>query len=607
MSNNHYDVLAASVRPKDLTSSAENRALLHRIRNNDPALTSLSLDDEERYDSFLLREGDDLSWLGYFIGRNEKLKRLNIYYLPSCGDQVENFFIGMKSNKSIKSIGFWGVRGFLSLNEGISAINLAHVTTLDMQCDLGEQAHNFAVGLHSCKSLGTYCGPVTAETVASLTALPMLENVGVRIEGPVIRRDECMALRALLGSATKMKRLEICEAGLGNDGLELLAEGLACDASLTHGELDLSSNNIGNEGLQALALSLASNTKLQKLYLGDNNIGDTGLEKLADSLAHNRALHVLSIARNTAITVAGIEAISRILQSRESGLEDLRLDGINISDEGGKTLASALSINKSLVKLSLRCGQNGISIGDVGLRALALGLSSNSHLNTLELSGNTAITASGLRSFKEYFRSPSCALKRLNLLGINIGDAGAHALADALDQNNSLKDLYFGDRGITGKGWERFLKLVCDSSSPHSIQLSNHTLCDLGGYFFNLGGYFFNLSGIDVKHCIAGWLRINNVCQTPNLAAKSKILHQFPDLDMAPLLQWNLTLLPLVKHWFDTFTFSSPNDELEASIQNRKLAAVYQFVRGLSVLVVDRLRAAEIGALEEEERRLLQV
>jgi hypothetical protein len=64
---------------------------------------------------------------------------------------------------------------------------------------------------------------------------------------------------------------------------------------------------------------------------------------------------VLSISGDTAITGTGVRAISRILQSRTSGLEKLCLDRINLGDDGGKMLADALSINKSLVSLSLLC------------------------------------------------------------------------------------------------------------------------------------------------------------------------------------------------------------------------------------------------------------
>jgi len=69
------------------------------------------------------------------------------------------------------------------------------------------------------------------------------------------------------------------------------------------------------------------------------------------------------------------------------------------------------------------------------------------------------------------------------------------------------------------------------------------------------------------------------------LAAKAKIMHFFPNLDMVPLFQWNLKFLPLVKSWFENTT--SSNDEFAANIRNRELSAVYQFVRGLPVMVAD--------------------
>eukprot|EP00984_Skeletonema_dohrnii_P015069 scaffold6450_cov147-Skeletonema_dohrnii-CCMP3373.AAC.1 len=55
---------------------------------------------------------------------------------------------------------------------------------------------------------------------------------------------------------------------------------------------------------------------------------------------------------------------------------------------------------------------------------------------------------------------------------------------------------------------------------------------------------------------------------------------------MVPLFQWNLKFLPLVKCWFENAT--SPDVEFDASIRNRELSAVYQFVRGLPMLVVCR-------------------
>ena len=600
-----YDAAsAATVRIKDITSCASNRARLHRIKNNDPSLTRLYIAEDDEDCFFSVREGDDLGWLGYYVGENETLKSLTIYYLPAQ-ERIKSFFIGLQRNKSIKTIEcLGGIVGILG--EGLSAINLPHVTTMrvfdDEEAEFDhEEAHHFPVGLQRLKALVEYDGPMTSEIVTSLATLPMLEKVTFwRNTNLAISPDECTAMNGLLTNAANMKQLDISCTSLGNEGLKILAEGLGYNASLTDGVLDLSENSIGDQGVKVLALSLASNTKLRELRLSDNNIGDVGLEALAGLLACNRALRALSISRNTAIT-----SVSRILQS--NGLEDLRLDGINFSYEGWNTLADALSINQqSLVSLSLQCSWGGVSIGDDGLRALALGLSRNSHLQTLNLSRNGAITASGLRSLKEYLQSPSCALKELYLYGINIGNKGAQALAHSLLGNKSLISLRFDESGITSKGWnESFLKLVCDSSSPNRLYHSNQTLSHLSGC---LSPY-----GSDVKSHIASWLKINNDCRTPTLAAKSKILNIFPDLDIVPLFQWNLKLLPLLKCWFSV---SSASNNFEASIRNNELSSIYKFVRGFPVLVVDDLRStlnvqverirAKISKLEEEERRLMQ-
>eukprot|EP00984_Skeletonema_dohrnii_P015070 scaffold6450_cov147-Skeletonema_dohrnii-CCMP3373.AAC.2 len=455
--NDQYDALAAGVRIKDIASTASNRALLHRLKNNDPGLAHLFIDEsddnyeEDETDLFQVREGDDLGWLGYFIGRNETLESLYVYYLPTNRDQVENLLFGMQRNKSIKEMAF----------------------DCHQVC-----AHYFAMGLRRCTSLKEFhSGSVTAEIVESLSTLPMLEFVSVwKNGGLAISPEECVALRELLLNANKLNHLGLSGVGLGNNGSELVAEGLACNSSLADGVLNLSSNGIGDTGLQALASSLASNGKVRKLNLSHNNFGDKGLEALAETLAHNRALRVLSISENAAITETGVRALSRSLQSRKCLLEDLQLDSINIGEDGGKILGDALSNNTSLVALSLRCWGNAVSIGDDGLRALALGLSRNSHLKDLDLSGNRAITSVGLRSLKQYFRSPTCALETLEVYSIDFGDEGAYALADALGRNKSVKSLRFDKRGITSKGWKAFLKLICDSSSPNNVYLSNHTL-----------------------------------------------------------------------------------------------------------------------------------
>lgn len=264
--------------------------------------------DDVNFDgvTFFLSEGDDLGWLGHYIGENETLRFLDILYLPAQEQVVKKFFMGLQRNKSIKFIEFNGCHLVGALGEGLSAINLAHVTEMKLDFDLFyeegefpvEETRHFAVGLQRCKSLVRYWGPVTPEIAASLIALPMLKNVhfGGSIEVWENSPDECVALSWLLSNATKMNTLDLSAAGIGNREVKILAEGLASNVSLTDGLLDLSRNQIGDEGLQALASSLVRNTKLRELNLAENNIGDAGLEALADSLVRNRALRKLSLS-----------------------------------------------------------------------------------------------------------------------------------------------------------------------------------------------------------------------------------------------------------------------------------------------------------------------
>ena len=93
---------------KDITSSSHNRAILHRLKNSDPGLTCLyMLDEPEDEDEFIVREGDDLGWLGYFIGRNETLKSLYVYYLPTIEIRLRSFsleYSGTNQSKQLISV-----------------------------------------------------------------------------------------------------------------------------------------------------------------------------------------------------------------------------------------------------------------------------------------------------------------------------------------------------------------------------------------------------------------------------------------------------------------------------------------------------------------------
>jgi hypothetical protein len=439
---------AAEVKIKDVTSCRHNRALLHRIKNNDPGITSLFLvsddmsDADEGYDEddFVIRS-DDLGWLGFFVGQNTTIKRMYIYYLPGDKGRVEEMFQEFQRNMEIDQIDIDGEDGYFLQHEGFSTMNLPHVTKMQVRI-LPEGAKYIASGLNGCESLKQYVGPVTADIIASLSSLPMLESItvvrfGDEMEG--ISQDACAALGEFVKTSTAVKELSLNGVVLEVEGLKSLASGLKNNRSLT--KLLLGRNSIGNQGAAALAASLvytpslellvidnnnigdggltalasfaAGTQTLKELYLSNNNIGDEGVEALASALSSSQSrsrLRFLSLDRNT-ISALGFRANASIVQSGKCTLDYLILDHMNIGEEGGTFLASGLSSNKSLLTLSLQTA----GIDNVGLRNLLAGLSSNASLRTLRLNGNTSITAAGLSHFKQYFQSSTCSLQVLDI------------------------------------------------------------------------------------------------------------------------------------------------------------------------------------------------
>ncbi len=56
------------------------------------------------YVSFVIREGDDLGWLGYFLGKSETLEALNMSEEAIGVNRIGAFIEGLKQNQSIEEM-----------------------------------------------------------------------------------------------------------------------------------------------------------------------------------------------------------------------------------------------------------------------------------------------------------------------------------------------------------------------------------------------------------------------------------------------------------------------------------------------------------------------
>jgi hypothetical protein len=308
-------------------------------------------------------------------------------------------------------------------------------------------------------------------------------------------------------------------------------------------------------------------------------------QNLASALGrmHQNSLKHLSV-ENTEIGDEGITDIVTALRL-QSQLKCLQLYSNDIGRDGCIALVNTLSRWPHSNKLeALHLDYNVVN--DEGLHALVSGLMNCCSLKQLELDGNQSITTAGLRSISPLFQSESHSLEKLSLYGINFGDDGAIALAEGLRGNKSLTELSFHveTAGITAVGWSAFSRLLCDTSTINSTYLSNHTLTKIGGYR-NEGTPYYILDHLTLNK----W-SYASIC-------KSKILRNHPDLDMEPLFEWKMKLLPVVISWLQR----ARTNKYSAS---RKMSALYKFVRGMPDLAVIGYWEGRMIHIEAEKRRL---
>eukprot|EP00985_Skeletonema_marinoi_P020969 scaffold12617_cov138-Skeletonema_marinoi.AAC.4 len=100
--HNYYEANSADVNLEEITSSAKNAKNLQQLRDGDPRLIHLCLSNGDFLSDFCIGEGDDLGWLGYFIGKSEYLQSLDIDYLPDGEQQMHASSEGIARNQSIE-------------------------------------------------------------------------------------------------------------------------------------------------------------------------------------------------------------------------------------------------------------------------------------------------------------------------------------------------------------------------------------------------------------------------------------------------------------------------------------------------------------------------
>ncbi|XP_051763715.1 NACHT, LRR and PYD domains-containing protein 12-like isoform X4 [Ctenopharyngodon idella] len=359
--------------------------------------------------------------------------------------------------------------------------------------------------------------------------LPVVEaSRSAGLIGCNITAEGCAALTSALRSNSLLRELDLTGNKIGDEGLMLLSDGLK-DPHCKLETLRLSYCNITDESCAALTSALRSNSHLRKLDLPDNKIGDEGLTLLSDglkdphcklekltlfdcnitaegcaalasALRSNSHLRKVDLSENK-IGDEGLMLLSDGLKDPHCKLEKLKLYDCNITDEGCAALTSALRSNSHLRELNLsddKIGDGGLTLLSDGLQdphcklekltlydcnitaegcaALTSALRSNSHLRELGLS-QSKIGGRGLMLLSDGLKDPHCKLENLMLYDCNITAEGCAALASALRSNSQLRELNLSENKIGDEG----LMLLSDGLKDPHCKLENLMLwgCDI--------------------------------------------------------------------------------------------------------------------------------
>ena len=637
---------------ESITSSDNNELILEKLRNNDDSFKILGImgDYHEWIDEegFVIEEGDDLGWLGYFIGKSTVVDTLYVDHLPG----VDSLKQGLAQNQSIQTLhicGDLGEAGFQSLAAFLR--NTSSLKALDLQMSITspECAHNIALLLSQCqiRSLKRFAfieidiiDEGFEEIASALRAQPQLEELSLSFMSISSREDApfdfdqrgYVALGATMNNwiLSSFSELRICNSDLHDNGLLALVEGMANCVNLKH--LNLSRNSsitvvglkalsslfqskkfclqsfnvsymdIDGVGTKILAAGIASTPSLKSINLESNAIGDEGLQALAAGLSNNKNLETLHLSNNRPFSAIGLRHLSDVIPTA-SNLKELFLEGNAINDEGLQALAVGLRNHCTLERLDL----SGNAIGSEGLRALVA--SDISSLRSLSLADNV-IDDEALGVFVQGIENFNC-LERLNLASNDmITSSGLAVLTPIFHREScSLKEVDLAPTVIKDSGARAFAEALVGNESLTDFLFGYTNVTALGWSAFSTllcdtssinNTYLSNhtLEEIGIKHyfvrhhqdyipsSIQRCLELNR--QNEYDVPICKILMSHSDLDMTPFLEWKLKLLPFVLAWFERArSCRTYLEESIASFQRRELSALYQFIHGLPLLVAN--------------------
>ena len=337
--------------------------------------------------------------IALLLSQKSFLKHLNFDDIDLDDVGLVEIAAALKSQPQIEELCFNSSKivrdGYVALGNALECCPSLKVLQLWVDSDIEDDDNSndwldsLAAGLKHCHNLTLLSlqGNQMKEGSRSLSTFFQSDNCRLEhlfLGNMNIDSDGARTLAAGLASLPSLKRLDLSENSIGDQGLKAVAEGLVgCNLE----ELYLSDNELADSvsGLISLGMLMGKTSSMKKLCLYNSSLTDEGLQSFVEGMSNCCNLTKLDLPWNRLITANGLASLSSLFRAEQCSLRILDLYGIHLGDDGAAVLANGLVGNKSLTNLYF----NFSGITERGWAAFSRLLCNTSSVNDTYLSNHT--------------------------------------------------------------------------------------------------------------------------------------------------------------------------------------------------------------------------
>jgi Ran GTPase-activating protein (RanGAP) involved in mRNA processing and transport len=456
---------------------------------------------KQKEDGFIFRDGDDIGWLGYFIGRNEQVQKITIHHMHE-----EKIIVLMKDVKHNRSIDFFEcishygtIQGndiidslscFIIHNNNLKALRLWYVD-IGLDC-----ARSLALALNQRqeKSLTAFhlkqnnlSNEALAEITAALSGYKQLKSLGVGEN--LIGRDQkyydTLAQIIDLGyitssnqNAETLRRLRDDDLALTGRGEEVLT--IADYESDFGNHFYTGEDDDDNDDWGWLAYFVGRSKQIRKLCLSYLPEEGDKIDAFMEGLNRNQSIEFLDVRCHIEGDVI-IDSLSTFI-TNNSHLTKLELWYVNIGVDCARSLA--LALNKRQQKTLTRFVLVRNHLDDEGLVAITSSLIGYP-LETLSVAknliGREGCVSLGLIATSAALHLKNVWVSNVSMSGNDFDDESLQILAVALANTTTLQTLTLSENSsITAAGLRALSSLFRSACPVETLHLEDMNIGDDG-------------------------------------------------------------------------------------------------------------------------------